>query len=128
MRMPGSLTAFHRRSLLLLLALAILAAHALGLVHRTLHGERMASPVQVVGGQSANEGGHPHGWLASLFDSHQDQGKCSLFDALTQGGPQPAAALPALPPMSSVLLVTLAGTVLARWAALFDARGPPSLR
>lgn len=129
MRMPGSLPAFHRRSLLLLLALAILAAHALGLVHGTLHGPGLASPVQVLQGPGAHEDGQEQGGLASLFDGHDGQAKCRLFDALTLGGPQPAATPPVPPPpLSAGLLVTRAGAALARWAALFEARGPPSFR
>lgn len=129
MRMTGSLPAFHRRSLLLLLALAILTAHWLGLVHRSLHGSGLASPVQVLLRLGAHEDSQEQDGLASLFDGHDGDAKCRLVDALTQGGPQPTIMLPSLPPpLSPGLLVTMVGAVLARWAALFDARGPPSFR
>jgi hypothetical protein len=128
MRPSGSLPAFQCRSLLLLLGLAIVLAHALGLVHRTLHGPDLRSPAPKVSAQDTPAEGHAHDWLASLFDDHDDQAKCRLLDALTQGGPQVTATLPVLPPVAAGLLLSFEGAALARWAALFDARGPPSLR
>ena len=128
MRLPGSLPAFHGRSLVLLLVLAIVLAHTLGLVHRTLHGPDLRSPAQKVSVHGTPAKGHAHDWLASLFVDHDDEAKCRLLDALTQGGPQVTATLPVLPPVAAGLLLSLECAALARWAALFDARGPPSLR
>lgn len=117
-----------RRFLAALLVFVVLAAQALGLVHRTVHGPAGSGPgvaLHVHGPADAHE---EAGWLAALFDGHDDESKCRLFDSLTQGGPQPACVNVLPPPQAAGLLATLAGAVLARWAALFDARGPPRLR
>ena len=64
--------------------------------------------------------------MISLFSSHQTASDCSLYDLASPGGALLAVAhiaLPAvLPPMAVAIF---AGEALARWAALFDARGPP---
>ena len=66
--------------------------------------------------------------LQDLFSSHADTSDCRLFDVLGQPGcaPAPLIALPVLVPTGSIA-VTHADFV-ARWAALFDARGPPPSR
>lgn len=71
---------------------------------------------------------HAGGWLAHLMHGSHDDGGCKLFEAAGQGflpgtpGRVPAAICP---PRS--VLAYLHGEALARWAALFDARGPPAL-
>lgn len=123
-------------------ALCILFAQALGLVHGIAHGPIHAN----VGAQAAQAVGahtevphHAHpghapgnaqvapGTLETLFPQHEDAEDCRLFDAL---GQQPGAAMagpvppPAVPPCMQRLR-RLEGAFVARWATLFDARGPP---
>jgi hypothetical protein len=51
-----------------------------------------------------------------------------LFDQLGQGA-VPEVAAPQLPVCApAALILWYQGEYLARWAALFDARGPPSVR
>lgn len=115
-------------------ALCILFAQTLGLAHGIAHG-----PVHGdVGTQAAQavaaHPGHAYGnaqvapaVLETLFAQHEDAEDCRLFDAL---GQQPGAAMagpvhpPAVPPCMQRLR-RLEGAFVARWATLFDARGPP---
>ena len=114
-----------RRGWLWLVLFALMAAQTMGLMHRVVHGGN-AAPVPV---HSVQDGGAASGdWLAGLFSSH-DETSCPLYDQLAQGGPiimPPALALPLVP--AAFVLQWFQGEVLARWAALFDARGPPSIR
>lgn len=69
------------------------------------------------------------GWVSDMFNSHGDDGTCRLIDQLGCGDALLASpfTLPAVPPVAFALAVA-SGEALARWAALFDARGPPVLR
>ena len=118
-----------RRGLLWLVLFALLAAQTLGLMHRVVHADARNLPtltaheLQEDRGLAAGES-----WIAGLFSSHDDPG-CRLFDQLAQGAmiPElPVMHLPVLAPVS--ILLWFQGEYLARWAALFDARGPPSVR
>ena len=96
-----------------LLALALVGAQALGLAHQVLHG---ASPAVEAAG-------------TDLFGDHEGQPSCPLYDqlggtAITPG--VPLLCLPVIPP--HFVIAFAQGEALVRWAALFDARGPPSLR
>ncbi len=116
------------RSLLGLLAGAVLMAHLLGLMHRSLHGPHtQIAHAHAAAAQHVHAGatGADANGVAALFASHDDESKCRLFDSLTQGGPQAGSASVVLMPASPGLLLSLAGEALARWAALFQARGPP---
>lgn len=66
-------------------------------------------------------------WLDLLFDHQPNDRDCLIFDQLCHGpGAAPAAMLTlsfALP--TAAALMTLQGATIARWVALFDARGPP---
>jgi hypothetical protein len=118
-----------RRAWLWLVLFALVAAQTLGLMHRVVHADRggnvaaLAAQFQQDQGPAAGES-----WVAGLFSSHDDPG-CRLFDQLGQGAmiPElPALNLPVLAP--AFVLLWFQGEYLARWAALFDARGPPSVR
>lgn len=105
----------HRLLTVWLLAFALVGAQALGLAHRVLHGH---APVAVA--LAGDE----------LFSGHGDgEVSCPLYDQLS--GPAIAPAIPALcvPALPPTFLIAFAqGEALARWAALYDARGPPALR
>lgn len=114
------------RCLLVSLAVAVVASHLLGLMHRSLHGPH-SQPAHIAAAQHADDaaGCEESNWVAALFSGHDDDSKCQLFDSLTQGGPQAGSAAVFQAPASPGLLLSLAGAALARWAALFEARGPP---
>ena len=134
--------------LVLLLSAALVMAQMLGAVHSTAHGPA-ASLIHASGQAADDDHEHGHGhepndahkqhklqnkatassssqFVISLFSSHQTASDCSLYDLASPGGALLAVAhiaLPAvLPPMAVAIF---AGEALARWAALFDARGPP---
>jgi hypothetical protein len=129
------------RTLPWLLVAALLLAQLLGLMHGVVHG-----PQAHVHSQShVHHDGHQHqqehsalahaeeegdaGWLASLFSSHEGDSDCRLFDQASHGQAAPAFPMLSLPlVLSSVAFDISRGEALARWAALFDARGPPSTR
>lgn len=86
---------------------------------------RVAHAPQLHAAAHTGEAAHADGWLEHLFAGH-DEDSCRLIDSLSQGGaaaPQ-AACAPLVP--APYLLPLWAGQALARWAALFDARGPPA--
>lgn len=115
-------------------ALCILFAQTLGLVHGIahgpIHGDVGAQATQAVGAHPGHAAGNAQvalDVLETLFTQHEDAEDCRLFDALGQqpgaamAGPAPPTAMP--PCMQR--LRRLEGAFVARWATLFDARGPP---
>ncbi len=115
------------------LALALLMVPLLGLMHGIVHGLSHGLPAVVV---SAHVQGHAQvsavdasAWSKKLFAGHEKAADCLVFDQLCQAQALHSLPLQALPPvLLSFVLVTLAGDFIARWAALFQARGPPSVR
>ncbi len=68
-------------------------------------------------------------FLALLFSGHLDKSDCRSYDQLSHFDAAPGCAALALPlVLTPFLLSTLTGLATARWHALFQARGPPSLR
>lgn len=113
-----------RRALIALLLPAMLLAQLAGFVHGVAH-----APIAQGVVQQDKASTHSHGFsLAGLFQAH-DEATCRLYDQLShgEGAPCVPTVLPALLPPATFVL-ELHGLALARWAALFDARGPPSLR
>lgn len=121
-----------RRWLLGWVLVALVCAQALGFMHRVVH-----TPAGIPHAHAAAEAdAHPHdghgapaGWIADLFAAHDDASGCRLYDGVGQD----SALLPALLALpchgpAAALLPFLAGEFLARWAALYDARGPPFSR
>lgn len=119
------------------LALGVWIAGTLGFVHSSLHSPlhgRTAQTVAALPGASMDGGAAvsakasgEHGLLA-LFGVHGDN-DCRLYDQLSHGPAAvcvPAVVLPIVLPMAT--FAWLEGESLARWVALFDARGPPSTR
>jgi hypothetical protein len=128
-------------ALLWLLAAALLFAQLLGLMHGVVHGPQ--AQLHTHPHSNVHHDGHRHehaalahaeeegdaGWLASLFSSHDGDSDCRLFDQASDGQAAPTFPMLSLPlVLSSVAFDISRGEALARWAALFDARGPPSTR
>ncbi|MDB5965995.1 MAG: hypothetical protein JWQ72_2495 [Polaromonas sp.] len=128
-----------RRVLIVWLALALLLAQTLGMMHGVVHspqavaGDRaqaasqlaQVAQVQQTATLNANAGAAGH-WIGALFSSHHGDNDCRLYDQASHGSAAlHVVALPlpvVLPPFAVAIFQ---GEALARWAALFDARGPP---
>ena len=114
-----------------MLIAALLFAQSLGLMHRQVHGHGLPVAAAVAGGAQAlaceEACTKPAvSWLAHLFPVHGDPGSCGLFDQLTHGDALCMVSLPVLPVVAPLAFIHfIEGQALARWAALFDARGPP---
>ncbi len=126
------------------LPLLLCAMQMLGQWHAVLHGP--ISAIGLTAGPEAHHHHRPHALSASadtawahehdhghgigrLFGDHPHDADCRLYDQLCQADDMPAAAahsLPVVPP--TALQAWWSGEALLRWAALFDARGPPSFR
>lgn len=114
------------------LGLLLLLFQTLGLVHSISHGSGSA-PTTATGyaalWQSPIQNSLPaaeQGALSFLFPSHSSSADCRLYDQASHG----SAALQVIclvPPvvLPSAAVISFQGGALARWAALFDARGPP---
>ncbi|MBP7565915.1 MAG: hypothetical protein KA795_07900 [Burkholderiaceae bacterium] len=127
---------------LAVLLCALVVAPWLGQLHRVLHAAPTGGVVAAAApafapsyalpetaGAPAHHG-HAHGGLADLFGDHLTGGDCRLYDQLGQPDLAcgvPALALPVLVP-TALALAWREGEVLARRAALFDARAPPAFR
>lgn len=116
------------------LALVLLLVPMLGQMHGLVHG---AGGQAAAASHAGSAAGHPHvdqhaeghGWLGDLFSAHIDDLDCRVFDQLCHSDVLPAVPLLALPmALSSFVFQFLEGEVLARRAALFEARGPPLAR
>lgn len=126
------------------LVFALLLAQMLGLMHGVVHGSQMQALGSVGSGSGQGHhdvhdhdhdhdhgsyAGHGNGWLESLFSSHDANSDCRLFDQASHGNAAPALPALSLPILLSSFVVDIPqGEALARWAALFDARGPPLTR
>jgi hypothetical protein len=103
-----------RRTLAALLVMALLAAQALGVLHRAAHAHGPHDE-------------HAADLAASvLFDQHEDRGDCRLFDQLAQAdAAAPAgAAAPERAPAAAAAAAAGSGAPSARPADC-RARGPP---
>lgn len=112
------------------LLFALLFAQTWGLIHHVTHARGLTASAAALHGEGERVGeahGAP-GW-AQKFSAHADDGGCVLYDQLSHGDSVVFAPLylPAMAP-SAGLLAVLLGEFVARWAALFQARGPPLSR
>lgn len=106
---------FARRWVWLML-FALIAAQTLALVHRVTHS---GANTAVSSAQS--------GWVAGFQDGHADDPSCQVFDQAGQALLSFDAPLTALPLAAFAQFIQWSqGEAVARWAALFDARGPPA--
>ena len=113
------------RLLVSALALALLLSQSLGQLHAIKHG-RLAQIPHATAAYAAHESHRGGGFLEQLFSSHSRSTDCRLYDQLRDNHALPAVAFIVLPVvLPSLLVVIFQGEALARWAALFDARGPP---
>lgn len=117
------------------LAGVLLFAPLLGLMHSVVHGggaavhAAQAQAHAHVGDSHAHEHADGHGWLVDLFSVHADDSDCRVYDQLCHSdviAAPPALVLPIA--LSSFVFHFLEGELLARRAALFEARGPPLTR
>ncbi|MBA2673029.1 hypothetical protein [Ramlibacter sp.] len=116
------------RALAWLLVCALVLAQALALMHGISHGLRHAERAAATHPAGAVQSvAVPSGWVDALFSAHSDDSStCKLFDSLSHTAPPSCAVLAVPMGIPPYLLPLLAGEALARWVALFDARGPPS--
>ncbi|QGW83526.1 hypothetical protein [Variovorax paradoxus] len=121
------------RAIAVALVIALWFAGTLGLIHRSLHVPGLGQATAAAQASHA-EGAHGHAahmsshGIASVFGDHTDA-ECRLYDQLSHGSGAlgvPMVVLPVLLP--SATFAYLQGEAIARWVALFDARGPPSTR
>lgn len=102
------------RAIALLLCVVLCLAQSLAFGHRVLHAPGLPQVLESATGE--------------LFAGHEVS-DCELYDGAAGAGP-----LPALPQLVLPLLLPTArfawleGEFVARWVALFDARGPPLTR
>ena len=115
-----------RRRLLWLILFALVAAQTLGLVHRIAHGGNIGAVNFVSATQSHLTGGN---WSDALKAGHADDVTCHVFDQASPGGCVWLSP-PALPAIvfADIFIARSKSEALARWAALFEARGPPTFR
>ena len=118
--------------LALLLAAVLVMTQTLGVIHGITHGAPGSS---LHSHDHRHDDGHEQDeveasaksdFLTALFSSHQEASDCRLYDQASHDGALITATPPALPVLPPPVTVAIfQGEALARWAALFDARGPP---
>jgi hypothetical protein len=113
------------RALVIALMVAVWFAGTLGLMHRSLHVPGLPAAAEQAAQVAHKHAGHH---LAGLFGEHTDA-ECRLYDQLGDGSATPNVPLVVLPILlPAATFAWLQGEAIARWVALFDARGPPSTR
>lgn len=114
------------------LLLALLLAPTLGHMHRVVHGPQAEAAHELAVAQDADGDdahAHAHGWFETIFGHDDGASDCRLYDQLCHGDGLLAVAAVALPlVLTGPLLRQSGGLALARWHALFQARGPPFSR
>ena len=108
--------------------IALVAVQTLGQVHRVAHAPGLHAD-HAHEAHAHDEPGHAASWIAGLFGGHEGTTECRLFDQSPLGdasGVVVQLVLPSAPP--AALLAFFQGEAVARRAALFEARGPPSFR
>lgn len=119
-----------RQALACVLVMALLWAQSLGLWHSVVHGDAShGGRADAVAQMAAQEPGQAPSLLQRLFVGHQYDADCQFFDQHSHGDALTgvSAAIAVLAPPAAVLVASHALAV-ARWLALFQARGPPSVR
>lgn len=124
--------------------MAVVLAQTIGLVHRSAH---FQSSGMVYAHDHSSHDGHSHengdsddvdvhgllqadkpSWLSQLFAHQEGDSTCHLIDAQSNCDAAPAVFVQILPFLPSRFLTAFSQILSsARFAALFDARGPPAL-
>lgn len=117
----------------LALACALLFAQTLGLMHGVVHSPQSAASGHASAALQAADQAESNpasgNWIDALFSSHHGDNDCRLYDQASHGSAALHVACLALPVLlPSFAVAIFEGEALARWAALFDARGPPLTR
>jgi hypothetical protein len=115
------------------LALVLLLSQSLGLLHGIMHAPSAAAghAAQVV--HAVGEVEHGAGrFLDRLFSGHSSEdgdSGCRLYEQSSHCDAMPGVLVLALPlVLTPFVFSVLPGLAVARWHALFQARGPPSVR
>ncbi len=105
------------------LVLSLILSQSLGQLHAVKHAGKLGVQTTTVHAAGKQRAG---GIYDLLFSSHSSASDCRLYDHLSHGQAMPhVLALPLPVVLPSLLVAIFAGDALARWVALFDARGPP---
>ena len=114
-----------------LLALVLLLSQTLGLLHGVAHGPALAgghAPAHEA--VTAPDADAP--FLLRLFSghaSHEGEPACRLYDQSSHCDTLPVLPVLVLPlVLAPYVFSVLSGLAVARWHALFQARGPPLVR
>ena len=110
----------------LVMVLALVLAPALGLVHGVLHGDRVHHTHQHIHHADVHTHDDHAAGLEQLFADHSEATDCRVYDQQSHADLAPGIPMLVLPyvPIGFTLRHP-AGEALARFAALFEARGPP---
>ena len=147
MKLPLSLPRLSNRLLRLWgatwLVLCLLLSQTLGQLHAVQHGgpARAGHAVAAVhkhapfeldgayvahGADRAHEAHDGDEVEERFFPLHSSNADCRLYDQASMSDGLPGAVAAVMPPQVPPFLVAIfQGEAIARWAALFDARGPP---
>lgn len=109
------------------LGLALLLTQTLGLLHSVVHGVGHGPLAESVVTTTVVDGtAQGDAWAVHLFVGHSNESDCRVYDQLSHADAAPVFAAVVLPlVLTPFVFSTLAGLVIARWHALFQARGPP---
>lgn len=112
-----------------LLVLALLWTQSMGLWHRLVHSNTAHPAQQWIAQASAGDAGQVPSVSGKPFSNHLADTDCQLFDQLSHADGVTAKAVVALvQAMQPQVLRSSHSLAVARWHALFQARGPPHLR
>ena len=110
----------------LAMVLALVLAPALGLVHGVLHGDRVHHTHQHTHHADVHSHDDHAAGLEQLFADHSEATDCRVYDQQSHADLAPGIPMLVLPHVPiGFTLRHQAGEALARFAALFEARGPP---
>ena len=112
-----------------LVSCALLLAQTLGLLHGVVHPSQapfhLHQDIHLHGGEQVPGSD----WISGLFFTHDGDQDCRLFDQASHGSAAPPVAMLSLPAVLVAAVFDISRSeARARWAALFDARGPPLTR
>lgn len=115
------------------LALVLLLSQTLGLLHGITHGPALAGGAPVAVALAVQAGAHDAGgFLSHLFSGHaphESDPDCRLYDQSSHVDAMPGLPVLVLPlGLAPFVFSVLSGLAVARWHALFQARGPPLVR